>query len=91
MYFDPCGNEPPQYELYDLLIDSEELHNLANPANTAYYNPTLVAQMQAKLEAKMAETGVNVHTLVSVLSRNRLTLPMRDVVGCPARGGRRAG
>ena len=39
-------------------MDSEELHNLANPANTAYYDPTLVAQMQARLEAKMAETGV---------------------------------
>ena len=40
------------------MLDSEELHNLANPANTAYYNPTLVALMQAKLAAKMAETGV---------------------------------
>jgi arylsulfatase A-like enzyme len=58
VYFDPCGKKPPQYELYDLLTDQMELHNLADPANTTYYNPTLVAQMQAKLEAKMAETGV---------------------------------
>jgi len=59
VYFDPCGKKPSQYELYDLLSDSKELNNMADPANTAYYNPTLVAQMQAKLDAKMAETGVN--------------------------------
>jgi arylsulfatase A-like enzyme len=58
VYFDPCGQKPAQYELYDLLNDSQELHNLADPANTGYYNQTLVVQMQAKLEAKMAETGV---------------------------------
>lgn len=58
VYFDPCGKKPPQHELYDLLTDHMELHNMADPANTAYYNPTLVAQMHAKLGAKMAETGV---------------------------------
>jgi len=59
VYFDPCGKQTPQYELYDLLNDSEELHNLANPANVAYYNPALVSEMQAKLESKMAQTGTN--------------------------------
>src|SRR6266571_3716569 len=59
VYFDPCGQKPPQYELYDLLNDPQELHNMAHPANAAYYNPTLVAQMQAKLDAKMAQTGTN--------------------------------
>jgi len=59
VYFDPCGKQAPQFELYDLLNDSEELHNLANPANVAYYNPALVSEMQAKLESKMAQTGTN--------------------------------
>jgi hypothetical protein len=59
VYFDPCGQKPSQYELYDLLTDRMELHNMADPANIPYYNPTLVAQMHAKLLAKMAETGVN--------------------------------
>ena len=58
VYFDPCGKKPSQHELYDLQNDSTELHNMADPLNTAYYNPTLVAQMDAKLRAKMAETGV---------------------------------
>ena len=64
-----------------------ELHNLANPANVAYYNPALVAQMQAKLESKMAETGVNFtpstpycHLPIAVL-----TVPMRGVCRLPAR------
>lgn len=59
VYFDPCFKRPSQYELYDLLTDPTEYNNMADPKNTAYYNPTLVAQMDAKLRAKMAETGVN--------------------------------
>jgi arylsulfatase A-like enzyme len=58
VYFDPCGQKPRQRELYDLVNDHMELHNIADPANIDYFNPALVAQMQAKLEAKMAETGV---------------------------------
>jgi arylsulfatase A-like enzyme len=58
VYFDPCEKELPQHELYDLQSDSKELHNMADPRNTDYYDPTLVAQMDAKLRAKMAETGV---------------------------------
>lgn len=59
VYFDPCGNKDPQYELYDLLNDPQELHNMAHPKNAGYYNPTLMAEMQAKLVAKMAETGTS--------------------------------
>lgn len=59
VYFDPCGRKQPQYELYDLLNDTQELHNMADPANVAYYNPSLVTQMQTKLAARMAETGTN--------------------------------
>jgi len=58
VYFDPCGQKPSQHELYDLQNDSMELHNMADPLNTAYFNPALVAQMDAKLLAKMDETGV---------------------------------
>ena len=47
-----------RHEIDDLLNDSQELNNLANPLNP-YYNAALVAQMQAELEAKMAQTGTN--------------------------------
>lgn len=59
VYFDPCGNEPNQYELYDLVYDPTELHNIAAPANTGYYNATLVAEMHQKLLAKMEATGTS--------------------------------
>lgn len=59
IYFDPFGVEPPQSELYDLLNDPQELHNMANPDNMAYYNPELMETMKAKLLAKMDETGCN--------------------------------
>jgi arylsulfatase A-like enzyme len=60
VYFDPCDTRRPwNYELYDLLNDSEELHNMAHPLNVAYFNPALVAQMHDKLANKMAETGTN--------------------------------
>ena len=59
VYFDPCGVEEPQHELYDLLSDCEEQHNMADPLNTKYFDPVRVLEMQAKLEARMTETGVN--------------------------------
>ena len=57
VYFDPCGKEPSQYELYDLLNDSQELNNLGNP-NSPSYNTALAEQMHAKLLALMATKGV---------------------------------
>ncbi|MFN8494448.1 MAG: hypothetical protein U0350_43005 [Caldilineaceae bacterium] len=57
MYFDPTGATTTQYELYDLVNDPTELYNMANAENTTYYNATKVAEMQAKLVAKMVETG----------------------------------
>jgi arylsulfatase A-like enzyme len=60
VYFDPCNSQTRrQHELYDLLNDSQELNNLADPLNVAFFNPALVAQMSAKLDTKMAETGTN--------------------------------
>lgn len=59
VYFDPCGNEPNQYELYDLQYDPNELHNIANPENTLYYDAALVSDMHIKLLGKMNEVGVN--------------------------------
>jgi arylsulfatase A-like enzyme len=59
IYFDPFNVEPPQSELYDLWNDSQELHNMANPENTAYYNPELIEIMRQKLLNKMEETGCN--------------------------------
>jgi arylsulfatase A-like enzyme len=72
VYFDPCPTAvESELELYDLLNDPLELNNLANPKNTANYNQALVEQMQAKLDAKMAETGVTWH-------------PSTPFCGCPS-------
>ncbi|MCC9075403.1 sulfatase-like hydrolase/transferase [Litorilinea aerophila] len=56
-YFDPSGQEPSQYELYDLANDPDELHNMADPANGDYYDPDKVAEMAGKLAAKAAAVG----------------------------------
>ena len=57
MYFDPAGVEPPEYELYDLQEDPNELTNRADPANSAHYAPEQQAAMHTKLMSKMAATG----------------------------------
>jgi arylsulfatase A-like enzyme len=48
-YFDPSGNEPEQYELYDLQTDPDELTNLAEQ------NLPKQAEMASKLAALEAE------------------------------------
>lgn len=55
MYFDPDSKEK-QYELYDLLKDPIEQHNMADPGNRAYYNPGKLAEMLHKLQVKMRKT-----------------------------------
>ncbi len=57
MYFDPAGVAPPQYELYDLLEDPNEFHNLAVPGNVGYYAPEQAANMHAQLIEVMAAKG----------------------------------
>ena len=56
MYFDPAHEKASEYELYDLREDPLELHNMAAPEGP-YYDPGKAAEMQAKLDAKMIETG----------------------------------
>jgi arylsulfatase A-like enzyme len=56
MYFDPDHVAASQYELYDLRADPLELSNMAAPESPAY-DPLKTAEMQAKLDARMSETG----------------------------------
>ena len=56
MYFDPSGEADPQYELYDLRDDPDELKNMAAP-DGPYYDAAKVAEMRQKLAARMAETA----------------------------------
>jgi choline-sulfatase len=59
LYFDPDDPSDPasrRYELYDLAHDSYELHNMADPANTEYYDQAKVDEMYAKLVSRMAAT-----------------------------------
>jgi arylsulfatase A-like enzyme len=58
VYFDPGGVEDQQFELYDLQTDPYELHNMANPANTDFYDPDKTAEMAAKLKAHMDAAGL---------------------------------
>jgi choline-sulfatase len=55
MYFDPDHVEASLYELYDLRSDPDELHNMGSPEGP-YYDAVKVAEMQNKLDARMAET-----------------------------------
>ena len=56
MYFDPSGEADPEYELYDLVSDPDELRNMAAP-DGPYYDAAKVAEMQQKLAARMHDTG----------------------------------
>ncbi|AOW92567.1 sulfatase [Rhodococcus sp. WMMA185] len=57
LYFDPAGVAGPQYEMYDLLEDPYELHNMAVPGNVGFYSPEQAANMHAQLIQVMAEKG----------------------------------
>lgn len=51
-YFDPSGVERPQYELYDLVNDPLELHNMGNRHNHPYFDPVKLGEMIAKLHRR---------------------------------------
>jgi arylsulfatase A-like enzyme len=56
MYFDPDHVAEPQYELYDLRADPLGLHDMAAP-ESPYHDAAKSAEMQAKLQLKMEQTG----------------------------------
>jgi arylsulfatase A-like enzyme len=56
MYFDPSGAADPEYELYDLASDLDELRNMGAP-DGPYFDAAKVAEMQQKLAVRMRETG----------------------------------
>ncbi len=56
LWFDPAGTRPPEWEVYDLAGDPDELHNLAAPGSP-WFDARVSAEMKARLIRKMAETG----------------------------------
>ncbi len=56
LWFDPDGVRPSEWELYDLAADPDELHNMADPTSP-WFDARRTAQMKAKLERRMVETG----------------------------------
>lgn len=54
-YYDPSGEKPSQFELYDLASDPLELHNRGNPENQEYFDGPKLAEMVEKLHRKMGE------------------------------------
>ncbi|TSD99197.1 sulfatase-like hydrolase/transferase [Skermania sp. ID1734] len=57
MYFDPAGIAPPQYEMYDLDNDPQEMNNRADPLNLGNYDSAQAGAMHTKLTSMMAATG----------------------------------
>jgi len=73
-YFDPSGEKHSAYELYDLLNDPLEEHNMGNPENHGYYDQAKLSEMLVKLHRKMEE--VDTHPL-SVAQRERKETSLR--------------
>ncbi len=58
MYFDPDGpSKPSQLRALRPGERPARVHNMANPGQPPYYDAAKTAEMVAKLEPKMAETG----------------------------------
>jgi choline-sulfatase len=60
MYFDPYGNAAPEYELYDLEADPDEMRNLVGRLSGEAIDAAHVApleEMRERLAAAMAEYG----------------------------------
>jgi len=53
-YFDGDGQVAPEYEMYDLANDPDELENLAHPDHPRYNDPDIVAQRN-RLAQKLAD------------------------------------
>lgn len=57
MYFDPDWIEPPVFEMYDLVTDPLELHNLADPWAPLQFRADMFAEMLPRLINLMAVKG----------------------------------
>lgn len=70
LYFDPGSAAAEEQELYDLQTDPYEEHNLADPANTAYYNPIVTSAMRDLLNTRMDEVRMPpvYHSFVPLVS-----------------------
>jgi len=62
VYFDPSGEEKPEFELYDMTRDPDQVNNLVNRDNGRIVSPgdaALLLQMRAALAAECERTGVD--------------------------------
>jgi arylsulfatase A-like enzyme len=60
LYFDPAGKAPPEYELYDLDRDRNEMRNLVGRLSGEAFDVADLAaltQMRERLDAAMAANG----------------------------------
>ena len=78
-YFDLTAGTPSQFELYDLVNDPLESHNMGDPANQAYFNPAKLAEMVEKLHRKMEE--IDHHPFSAVAKRDERQA--RDLSSAP--------
>ncbi len=67
-FFDLDGNVAPEFEMYDLVNDAQEMENLAHPSHPRYNEPNIVLQrnrlknkLAAMEEEKLAPLVTSVH------------------------------
>ncbi len=80
-YFDGAGKEPQEYEMYDLVNDPQEMHNLAHPKHPRFNDPGVVIErnrLAAKLAAMEAEKLAPLPTAVAQRSSQSIDFQLEQ-------------